>query len=53
MNKFDPGEAYCKACDKYVIKPCFFLLETSECLRLQDAIENAKQRKDDAEPADS
>lgn len=44
MYKFDKGDAWCTACNKYVVKPCFFILETNECRRLQAAIEAAKLR---------
>lgn len=44
MYRFDPGSVYCHRCGKYVIKPCFFLLETAECERLQKAVEDAKLR---------
>lgn len=52
MNKFDPGDNYCAACDKNVIKPCFFLLERSECIKLQEAIENAKRHSEKDEGKD-
>jgi hypothetical protein len=41
MYKFDEGPHYCMKCKKNVIKPCFFLLETDECLRLQEALSDA------------
>lgn len=43
MYKFDEGPNYCMKCKKDVVKPCFFLLETDECLRLQEALKTAKQ----------
>ena len=41
MYKFDEGPNYCMKCKKDVVKPCFFLLETDECLRLQAAVSSA------------
>jgi hypothetical protein len=46
MNKFDDGPNYCMKCKKNVVKPCFFLLETDECLRLQEAVKKAQKQVD-------
>jgi hypothetical protein len=46
MYKFDEGPNFCMKCKKNVIKPCFFLLETAECLRLQESVKKAQKHVD-------